>query len=379
VKERAMTRPKEFFSSYSSDYNYDPHMDDGDFLPSEYYNPVRKNGVKSAGRPQHYNHATFHKDVVTMQDGTRYNVTSTEIPEKFRQPGSDIVNIETSAWTTKADGLNRDRMHELARLAIPTVFISVQQNLTRFGHIAQNAHNQIEIAKTLAPQYGYSTEHAISTGISRGGMTSLVVGSVAKQHDMEIAYIDSLVPVRPNGIDFQYDIKHLIDSLPNEGKALASLREIPFKKLWHYSSTLDTTLRGIWQQLKEVPTLLSGEVGRQIDSNMQEDQFGVITAFNGDLFTQGDVWNERFDGIRYPNMVVNSREGGAHMTCALDESFDGWHGRVRTVSEIFHERTSNRELGGAALRAMSAVENSAFLQAHEIDSELAHYQRLKNL
>ena len=370
-----MTQPKEHFSSYLNDLSDTPLHAEGDFLSPEYDNPVKE--ITYQGKPERHEHVVFHRQEVTMKDDTRYIVVNTEIPEKYQQNGSDIANIETTAWTTKADGLNKRRMHTLARMAMPTVFIGVQQNILRRGHIDKNAHNQIEIAKSLASTYNYSKEHAVSTGISRGGMTTLNVGSVALQHDMRINYVDSTVAVRPDGLDLPNDIIHLLKALPGEAKALAALREVPLKNLYHYRNSIDLSPRGVWQQLKEIPTMLSGEVGRQIDQHMPQDSFGYIASYEGDMFGPGSAWKNRFNGEDYPNMIVDSREGGAHMFCALNDSYGRWLRRMQAVSEVLHEDTNNRHLGGTAFRALAAERNWAFLQPHEQDNEIESFRLQK--
>lgn len=374
VKERTMTRPKEFFSSYSSEFNYTPHTDDGDFLSQKYENPVRDDGIKLQGRPERHHDVIFQNQTVTLEDGTYYNVVTTEIPEKHRKAGSDIANIETTAWTTKPDGVNKIRMHALAKHAIPSVFVSVQQNIDRRGRIARSAHNEIQIHQAMAELYGYDPQHAITNGISRGGMTGLVVASIAKKHNLHVAYTDSIVPVRPDGINPMSDLKHIVKSLPHEGRAIASLRDVPFADLAQYPNSLDLSAKGIWQQIKEVPTLLSGEVGRQIDKYMPSETFGYVTAYDGDIFSQGSRWRERFNGEDYPNMIVDTSQEGAHMSCILNENRSSWLGRMDTISEILHENTANRYLGGTALRAMAAERNPVFLHSQEQGGQLRSFR-----
>lgn len=373
-----MTRPKDFF--YPQETLKQPRTEDGDFLSQKYHNPVRDDGIKLHGKPERHRDVIFQKQTVTLEDGTYYDVVTTEIPEANKKAGSDIANIETTAWTTKPDGLNKIRMRALAKQAIPSVFIGVQQNIDRRGRLAKNAHNEIQIYQAMAELYGYDSENAIANGISRGGMTALVVASIAKQHNLNVPYTDSIVPVRPNGLNLVPDLTRLVTSLPNEGRALASLKDVPFKELLQYSGTLDLSLKGAWQQIKEVPTLLNGEVGRQIDKYMPEDTFGYVTAYDGDLFSQGSLWRERFNEVDYRNMIVDTSQEGAHMSCASSGNRSDWMGRMDTIAEILHEDSSNRYLGGTALRAMAAERNPIFLQPNERgDDDLAEYRRAQLL
>jgi len=370
-----MTQPKEHFSSYLNDLSDTPLHAEGDFLSPEYDNPVKE--IHLNERPQVHSHATFYRQTVTMENGSEYLVVNTKIPEKRERAGSDIVNLETTAWTTQIEGMNMRRMHALAKLAIPTVFVSVQQNLDRRGRIDRNAHNELEIAKSFAHQYDYSDQYIIGNGISRGGMTALDVAAVAPQHAIEAIYTDSIVPCFPYGLDLRRDLPAYLKFLPNEGSTLAAIREVPFSALRHYPNTLDLSLKGIFQQLKEIPTLLSGEVGRQIQDNMSENTFAHVTAYEGDIMSQGNRWKELLDSAKYPNIVVELLNGGGHMSCVSNGCHNDWLARARTISELLHESTDNRSIGGTALRALAAERNQAFVQTHEHDNEIENYRLQK--
>lgn len=332
----------------------------GDFLSPDFDNPVREDGITYIGRAERHKYAIFHNQEVTMENGAQYHVVTTEIPERYKQPGSDIANIETTAFLTKPDGFNKRRMYELARLAVPSVFVSVQQNIDRRGRLTRNAHNQLEIAKALSELYGYSDKHAVANGVSRGGMTALAMAAIARQHDMTITYTDSIVPCFPHGLDWKRDPKDFIHFLPNEANSLRAFRDIPLKILLGYTNTVDASPRGLWQQLKEVPTLLGGGVGHQIEQHMEPDTFGYITAYKGDVMSQGTRWQEIFDPEQYPNMIVDLQDGGGHMNCMNDACLGEWRSRSQTISEILHENTANRYLGATALRAMAMERNTVF-------------------
>lgn len=372
-----MTRPTEKFSSYFNEFDNTPHHDDGDFLPPEYDNPVKS--VRSLEKPEVHDHATFYSQLVTMQNGTEYRVVNSTIPEKYADNSSDIANVETTAWTTQIEGMNKRRMHALARLSMPTIFVSVQQNLANIGHLDQNAHNELQILQEFAERYDYSDEHNIGNGISRGGMTTLSTAAIASKHNMDQIYTDSIVPCFPYGLDLRRDLAAYSKFLPNEGSSLAAIKDIPFPALRHYPNTVDHSIKGIFQQLKEVPSLLSGEVGRQVQENMSTDQFAYVSAYEGDVMSQGSRWKEMLDSKKYPNIIVDLINGGGHMSCVSNDCHTDWVDRVSTIAEILHENPDNRNIGGTALRALAAERNSVFLQPTERANELEAYRLQKSL
>lgn len=328
----------------------------------EYDNPVREDGIRTIGRPERHDYATYYRHQVTMENGSRYLVTITDIPTKYQQASSDVANIETTAWLTQPDGLNKRRMAALAKQAIPTVFVSVQQNRDRFGQLDKNAHNELEILKAMAERYDYDSEHALTNGISRGAMTALAVSSIAKQHDIDIPYTDAIVPCFPRGLNLKRDLAAYAQLLPHEASTLQAIREVPLKYLWRYPKTLDTNL---FQQLKEIPTLLSGEVGKQIQQHMDADTFGYVTVYRGDVMSQGSRWQRLLATADYPNMVIATKDGGGHLSCVGNDCFTDWQQRMQTIAEIMHEDPANRALGGTALRNLAAERHPVFRQPGE--------------
>lgn len=337
-------------------YDATPSSDESCFL--EFDNPVRENGIKQVGRPDRHSYVTYRNHEVTMNDGARYMVTTTEIPEKYQRDSSDVMNLETTAWMTQPDGINKRRMSVLAKYAMPSVFMSVQQNKSRIGDLTKNAHNGIEIARSMAEIYDFDTDAITTQGMSRGGMTGLTAASVAEQHDTHVAYTDSIVPCFPDGLKAR-DLIEYLRLLPHEVSTFNAIREVPLRYLRRYPKTLDLNF---CQQLKEVPTLLSGDVGKQIRQNMDTEAFAHVTVYEGDIMSQGKKWEGLFNESTYPNVVMDVKNGGGHLSCVGNDSFTEWQDRLRTITDILHEDPNNRYLGGTALRGLAAERNTSFIQ-----------------
>jgi hypothetical protein len=274
----------------------------------------------------------LYKQEFTMRDGTRYNVASTVLPDDKRV--TDIANIETSAWLTRFGGLNKRRQLALGKMGIESTFVSVPQNLLHIGSIEENAYHQLSIARETAEQFERDPDWVFINGISRGAMTGLAAAAIASRHNMGVMYGDYIVPCFPRGLNPQEDLRELPDLITNELDPIRSLKQIPWKALRHYPHTIDRLPRQLLQQLKEVPTLLSGTVGELIDDSLPPEAFGYITAYEGDIMSQGRRWQEKFHPAMYPNMIVDLQQGGGHLSCATVPCHDGWLDRMKSVSDV---------------------------------------------
>ena len=330
--------------------------DDEVFL-SENINAVES--LRTIAKDRVTPYADFRKQVATMEDGTRYIVTSTNIPDKYQRDSSDIMSLETSAWLTKGEGLYTRRALHLARLAMPSVFVGVQQNLSQWGNLPKAAHDQLEIASRIAREQDYDLSHTIGNGISRGAMASIIETSLASQHGIKKLYTDAIVPCFPAGMNPAKDVALFRQFPLNEMSTLRALRAVPLKVMLHLPQTFDMSARGIFQQAKELPTLLAGDVSRYATS-MPTDSFGYLTAYEGDVMSQGSRYQEIFNDRDYPNMIVDLTPGGGHMKCASEDCCSDWKTRTTTIAELLHDDPSARHLGGTAFRILAAERNDVF-------------------
>jgi hypothetical protein len=312
---------------------------DGDFLSQEFdWTPVDEE-YTNRKRPltRTIGDITLHRQMVTMWSGTRHEVVSTTLPDDRRT--TDVASIETSAFTTKFGGLNLRRQLALSRLGIESTFVGVQQNRNKFGHLEESAHDQLEVAQFTAEQFGRDQEYILLNGISRGAMIDLGAASIAAEHNQTVLYGDYIVPCFPFGLDLD-TVRNIGSILKNEKDPVKSLLSIPWRTLRHYPGTVDKHPLKILQQLKEVPTLLSGTVGTMILDNKEQvapNMFGHVTVYRGDVLSHAEQWQRHFSSDKYPHMVVDMQEGGGHMSCATDVCYNAWLGRMTTISQILQQ------------------------------------------
>lgn len=354
-----------------------PHSD-GDFL-SEHFAEYETPKYKKRHTDRDHLGVTFYQEEYSLRwvgpDGEErtndYIVTSSELPKKRRRAASDIASVETSAWLTKFGGVNKRRQLALGQdFRIPSTFIGVQQNVDQFGRIEDNAHNHLFIASHIAERFGRDKANVILNGISRGAMHNLATHAVADEHGINVIYSDNIVPCFPHGLNPYTDLKDFLKFLPNEAKSLTTLK-LPLRILQHYPKTLDSSLHGMYQQLKEAPTLLNGRMGSLIDSRLDSDAFGHITAFGGDIMSQGNRWLNRFDES-YPHMTVMLSPEGAHLSCISNDCYTNWHNRMKTITDILHEDRACIGMGSTALYQLAVAVNPVFDKANQGDYALAH-------
>lgn len=343
-----------------------PTPPSGDFLSENFDSYEVKNYKKRSTDRSHLG-VTFYQEEYTVEWETkegversnRYIVNSSDIPLSRQRDASDIASIETSAWLTRFGGINKRRQLALARdFRTPSTFIGVQRDSDKFGNIENNAHNHLFIAAHIAERFGRDKGNIILNGISRGAMHGLTTHAIAKQHNTNVVYSDNIVPCFPNGLNPYTDLVDFFKFFPNEVNSIRALK-LPLRILRHYPQTLDSSIYGLFQQLKEAPTLLSGQMGGLVDEHMDHDAFGYVAAFGGDVMSQGHRWLERFDET-YPNMTVSLSPEGAHMSCISNDSYDAWYERMRTITETLHEDRTRASIGATALHTLATAANPIF-------------------
>lgn len=311
-----------------------------DFLVENFENPVSL--IKRTDVDDN-SYMKIHKDLITMQNGATYEVTST----LAKQRNIDIGFVATAAWLTHDMGINRDRMKRAAKLGIDSVFISPQQNLDRFGNFGKNVTNILYIADYLNAHQGRDQQHIMVDGISRGAMHGLGVTAKAPHLDTEVIYGDYTVPCFPDGFDAKRDLPMLPELLMNEAGAATSFIKLPLNAMYTYPRTIAFHPRMLFQHLKEAPALLSGDTGYYA-KNMPEDTFGHVTNYLGDIMGQGRRWQPILD--EYPNLIVDNQIGGGHLSIAAPECQEDWQRRVEAVHYVIESYPNIINLGSTALK-----------------------------
>jgi len=353
--------------------DFHPTPPSGDFL-SENFDSYEVKSYKMRETDRSHLGVTFYQEeyAVEWEDtegkerSNRYIVTSSDIPSSRRREASDVTSLETSAWLTRFGGINKRRQLAMAQdFRVPSTFIGVQQEASKFGHIEDNARNHLFIVSHIADRFGRDKANLILNGISRGAMHGLATHAIAGQHGINVVYSDNIVPCFPNGLNPYTDLVDFLKFFPNEINSVRALK-LPLRILRHYPHTLDGSLHGLFQQLKEAPTLLAGRMGELVDEHMDRDAFGYVAAYGGDIMSQGNRWLERFDET-YPNMTVSLNPEGAHMSCISTDCYDAWYERMQTIAETLHEDRTRVGIGATALHAIVTAANPIFDKRNQYD------------
>ncbi len=161
-----------------------------------------------------------------------------------------------------------------------------------------------------------------------------------------------MVPCFPLGFDPKRDLSELPELARNELGAMTSFVKLPLNAILTYPRTIAVHPRMVFQQLKEIPALLSGETG-EAAGNMPSDTAGYVTIFLGDIMGQGRRWQPILE--QYNNLIVDNVKGGGHLSIAAPRAQEKWQQRLEGVHEVIESNPTIVTLGGAAL--MKAIDN----------------------
>jgi len=330
-----------------------PRDASGDFLslPYEnYVNPTKTSTIYEDETP----HAIHRKERIAMDSGATYEVTSSIAKKRT----IDVGIIATTAWLTHELGLNRDRADRATALGIDYTIVSPQQNLGRIGHFGRNVCNVLTINDYLNIRYDRDTDHIWEDGISRGAMHGF--GMIAKAPyigDKKVIYSDNMVPCFPLGFSPSRDLPKLPELARNELSAMASFVKLPLNAVFTYPRTIAVHPRMLFQQMKEIPALLSGETGEAAE-HMPSDTCGYVTNFLGDIMGQGRRWEPIL--AKYPNLIVDNVKGGGHLSIAAPRAQEKWQRRLEGVHEVIESSPAAVHLGGTAMLAAIQHVSDAF-------------------
>jgi len=325
----------------------------GDFLSKPYDNYVNPAKTTVMYEDETTN-AIHRKERIVMDNGSAYEVTSSIAKNR----SIDIGIIATTAWLTHELGLNRDRAIRATEQGIDYTIVSPQQNLNRIGHFGRNVCNVLNINDYMNIRYERDTDNLWVDGISRGAMHGF--GMVAKAPyvgDKKVIYADTMVPCFPIGFDPVRDLPELPKLAMNELGAMTSFVKLPLNAMLTYPRTIAVHPRMLFQQMKEIPALLSGETG-EAAKNMPVDTFGYVTNYLGDIMGQGRRWEPIL--AEYDNLIVDNVKGGGHMSIAAPRAQEKWQRRLEAVHEVLESDPTIVKLGGTAMRNATQHISNAF-------------------
>lgn len=344
--------------------NYPAHDHSNEtMLASRFDNYALDNPVSLSEKE--FNGNKFRTEKYSLLDGSEYLVTYSELGKRAIRGTDNVMSLETSAWFTKFGGFNERRQRALAEhFGMPSVFIGVPQNLDRVGNLKNHARNMLAIHAHLATRLDKDPENVVLNGVSRGAMTADIAQSIAHQHESHVIYNDAIVPCMPNGVTLTKFLSGFGETIPNEFSAMRSLR-LPLSILLHYRNTFDASPRGLFQQIKETPTLMSGQVGKSVRANPDlESFFGYQTVYEGDMLSQGEKFERLYDD--HPYVKVHLIPKGGHMSCVSSEAYHAWKDRMGTIAEILHDNPQAAHLGASAIYALAVEENPVFRKTYDL-------------
>lgn len=299
--------------------------------------------------------ANIIKERVTLEDGTKREVTSTHA----KQRAIDIGIIATAAWLTHDKGMNQAYANIAAEAGIDTVFMSPPLNLDRVSRFGKNVCDMITIADYMHVRANRDPDHLWVDGKSQGAMYALGITAQAPQLSngkKKVIMGDYIAGCFPEGLNLKRDLATLPQLIVNECNAATTLMQLPLAMLKTHPRTLAFHPRMQLAHLNQVPALLSGEVGTAAKS-MPADTFGHVTNYRGDILGQGRRWEPILSD--YDNLTVENIHG-AHLSLVAKRCEEKWETRTRAVRDVIRDNPRIVDLGGAAMRHAVAEISSSF-------------------
>ncbi len=262
---------------------------------------------------------------IFMKDGLEYIVKSFNPHDRK----TDIPVTMTVPWLTEPAGYNSHMALTLGKLGFPVDLISAERNMELKPNLAKSAHNQLEIAELTALKHNRDPKKLIVTGVSRAAMVGLLITALAEDDDREVIYGDYVVPCYPKALNVGNIGKHALMPL-SELKTVRHILDFPFRTLQHYPTTFSMKPKRWVNHIASMPELTSGIAGEAV-RYMPRDIRGHLTAFRGDVMSQGENWQELF--ADFPNMEVDLINGGGHLSCASPLAIKSWKQRFHQLGD----------------------------------------------
>ena len=266
---------------------------------------------------------------VIMQDGLDYTVKSFNPHHRV----TDIAVTMTVPWLTEPAGYNVHMALTLAKLGFPVDLVSAERNVELKPDLGKSAHNQLEINELTAMKHNRDPEKLIATGVSRAAMIGLLLTALAGDDGREVVYGDYVVPCYPKSLTVGSIGKHALMPV-SEAKTIRHLLDFPFRTLQHYPTTFSVNPKRWVNHLAAMPELTSGVAGEAV-RYMPIDTQGYVTAFSGDVMSQGENWQKLF--AEFPNMEVELIKGGGHLSCASPRAIKSWKERFAKLGSDLEE------------------------------------------
>lgn len=324
--------------------------------------------IKSIDTDKTFKHSglTTYTELIKMDDDTQYIVTINDIesekiraidPDNRQYPGSDVLVLEGSAWTTKYGKMYRDRDTELAlEMHRPSIFVGVQQNLDKFNTLTRTTDDMLAIHAFYALRFSYDAENLTAQGTSRGGMLSNLLQKRADRYGQKVLYNYSMVPCIPFPPDGLRMIHpgNLVKLVFNEIDASKYL-ELESNGLIQMYDMLDVfSVRGLTQQIKEGIALLISNTGTAIRDAEDKSDVADLKVQRGDRMSFASKWAKIYKDYSNVNVDIKPADlrapWGGHFSCISKQYHDEWYDHAQASSLMLHLGKAARQLNGRTIR-----------------------------
>lgn len=282
----------------------------------------------------HPNHGSTWLDIVTMDDGTVYQVLS-GMPEVQK---TDVPILSTTAWLTSIEGHNTRALLHMLDAGIPTILVGPEgghkqsEKPPQTYTLAQTANNMLSIANHATDQHPHSVsaDKLMVAGDSRGAMAGFGVVVYSPLYGRQVVYADLVAPCFAEALDKGKIIEFLKKPHLEPWAVGQFVLRLSLPRLAHYPQSINLNphyLKHAWAARK---TIFSDEAG-QLAKQVPTDTFMHIEVFMDDLAGQGQTWQEIF--ANHPFVTVEQMPG-SHLSLAHPHTLYRQEERFKTVLQL---------------------------------------------
>ncbi len=292
--------------------------------------------------------ARIYTELVTFKDQFGTDVTR-ELT--IAEPSSELSYVspypivETDPWTTGAEGFNRDRIRQYAKLGFPVLWL---HHAGRYSQIARNksinrsAGQMHALLDEFRDNAEFETNQVLVGGYSRGAMTAEKFIATSARHNRSVAFSDTEAPCFVRDMSTIEKIETLARQIPQEiiglGQVALKLveRSIAEEKpelLTEYLRTIDLHPRNVAHEIMWAKALVNSSVGHSV-ATLPKETVGLRTFFAKDVMSQQHAYTNLYKD--FPGITVLT-EKGPHLAGALPEYQDKKQNRFDAVMRYMAE------------------------------------------
>ena len=306
---------------------FQPESDDtGLFLAQ---NPVEN--VKNFPR-ERGDHGVVYKHELTFHDGTR-QIVNMSMPNK---PVTDINTAMPLPWFMRFEGVGKDKADFFNEAGFPTQTTGVEL-YPAIPNIFRRARNELEVADFASDMYGLDPDVLDIDADSNGAMDGIVINHIAGSYDRRINDNELWSPCFPTYLGV-YGVAKVLAASP-----IVFMKMAASKKPSKWSKSGDIKGVQVLQQVKALPTLLGGGVGKAARL-IPPSARGRVVTFEGDEWARAEEWAEILQP--HTNLTHDRREGGNHSSSFSPKTITERKARLNEKANEIR----NRALGDVAVQ-----------------------------